>query len=67
MSTPAQFKIGELVRYTDGALTEHIARIIDIAQEEPAQYHVKVFADDGTMSQVTCGEGIHEAGAVSAL
>jgi hypothetical protein len=63
MSTPAQFKVGELVRYTDGNLVQHVANVIEVVQVAPAQYIVKTL--DG--AQFTCGEGIGEPGAVSAL
>lgn len=65
VSTPAQFKVGELVRYTDGSLAQHVARITEVTQVEPAQYHVDVLLD--ALGEVTCGEGIGEPGAVSAL
>ena len=67
MATPAQFHKGQLVRYTDGALDEHIARIDEVTQAEPAQYRITVLSDDGPSTEETCGEGIDEPGAVSAL
>jgi hypothetical protein len=64
MSTNAQFKVGEVVWYWDGDLKKNLAIIVEVANENPAQYHVAMTSDS---SVTTCGEGVDEPGAVSAL
>jgi molybdenum cofactor biosynthesis enzyme MoaA len=66
MATPAQFGKGEVVWYTGDApaLDKQLAVIVEVTQDDPAQYHVAMTKDS---SVVTCGEGIDEPGAVSAL
>jgi hypothetical protein len=62
----AQFTKGEVVWYTGDApaLDKQLGVIVQVTQEEPAQYRVAMTGDS---SEVTCGEGIGEPGAVSAL
>lgn len=64
MSTDAQFSKGDIVEYTDGDLKQRLAVIKEVVNVNPAQYHVKL---TDTNETTVCGEGIDEAGAVSAL
>lgn len=64
MGTAAQFKVGEVVWYWTSNSAKELAVVTEVTQVEPAQYHVALTRDS---SVVTCGEGVSEPGAISAL
>lgn len=66
MGTHAQFKKGD-IGWLSGdapALTLELAVVVEVVQEEPAQYIVARTKDS---TKFTCGEGVGEPGAFSAL